>query len=191
MEEKENIDRSNLLSISRINGVPSFRQQLAEKPKDKSPIMVTENTLVIPTTNFNSKEQTTSQSRLLSSRRSHATSNEVHEETINEAKTRLTSQGIRKSLQVVAKEAKKQEYWWSKQMTQQQNSFNEQQRDENPNIKTAASQRNHTKEEMEELEAALLDSPTWQHRKNSLGPEPFKQDSCDDDINVIYGAKKK
>ena len=82
---------------------------------------------------------------------------------------------------------KKPEYWWSKQMSKQ-NSL-EQQQDENPNIKTAASQR-HTKEEMEELEAALLDSPTWQHRKNSLVPEPFK-DSCDFDINVIYGGKKK
>jgi len=36
---------------------------------------------------------------------------------------------------------------------------------------------------MEELEAALLESPTWKHRLEDNAPEPF--DVCDEHDDII------
>ena len=29
---------------------------------------------------------------------------------------------------------------------------------------------------MKKLEAAMLESPTWEHRRNEIAPEPFDED---------------
>ena len=43
---------------------------------------------------------------------------------------------------------------------------------------------------MEKLEAEMLESPTWKHRKEDDGPEPFAGDA-DEDLELINKNMKK